>query len=145
MGSPGGMTIDPTMRETLKGLADVLLPAAERMPAASGAGVHDEWLDRVLAARPDLVPMLARVLTEAAGRQPDEEVRRLKREDRPGFLALASACAGGYYLNPDVRRRLGYPGQEPVLPEPGESEHELADGILQPVIARGSIYRPTPR
>ena len=49
-------------RERLGALADVLIPAAEGMPSASEAGVHRAGLDRVLAARPDLEPVLARVL-----------------------------------------------------------------------------------
>jgi hypothetical protein len=138
------MSLDGDMRETFRALADVLLPAHGQMPAASAADADGGWLDRVLAARPDLVPVLTRVLPGAAGRDPLSEVRRLKREDPAGFLAVASACAGSYYLNPGIRRLIGYPGQEPSLPEPGEADAELSGGLLNPVVARGPIYRPTP-
>jgi hypothetical protein len=136
--------LDGGQRETFKALADVLLPADGPMPAASAADPGGSWLDRVLAVRPDLLAPLTRVLSEAAGRDPGAEVRRLKRADAPGFQALASACAGSYYLNPAARRLIGYPGQEPSLPDPGETDAELAGRILEPVIARGPIYRPTP-
>jgi hypothetical protein len=136
--------LDGGMRETFKALADVLFPADDAMPAASTADPNGAWLDRVLAVRADLLPALTRVLSGAAGHDPGAEVRRLRREDAPGFLALASACAGSYYLNPGNRRLIGYPGQEPSLPEPGESDAELGGGILDPVVARGPIYRPTP-
>jgi hypothetical protein len=135
--------LDVDMRETFKALADVLLPADGPMPAASAADADCTWLERVLAVRPDQLPVLTRVLAAAVGRAPGAEVRRLKREDPPGFLALASACAGSYYLNPGNRRLIGYPGQEPSLPEPGETDGELGDGLLDPVVARGPIYRPT--
>jgi hypothetical protein len=54
--------------------------------------------------------------------------------------------AGSYLMNPRVRRGLGLPGgaprPKPALPD--ESDYYLSGGILDPVIARGPIYRPTP-
>ena len=144
MSSTADTILDGGLRETFKALADVLIPADGPMPAASAADPDGAWLDRVLAVRADLLPPLTRVLSEAAGRDPGTEARRLKCEDAPGFLALASACAGSYYLNPGTRRLIGYPGQEPSLPDPGETDAELAGQILEPVIARGPVYRPTP-
>ena len=144
MSSRADIVLNGDMRQTFKALADVLFPAEAGMPAASAADSDGTWLDRVLAVRPDLLPALTRVLTAAGGRDPGAEVQRLKREDAQGFLALASACAGSYYLNPATRRLIGYPGQEPSLPEPGETDAELGGGILDPVLARGPIYRPTP-
>lgn len=144
MSSNAETVLDGDMRETFKALADVLFPAEAAMPAASAADSDGAWLDRVLAVRPDLLPALTRVLSEAAGQDPSAEVRRLRREDAQGFLALASACTGSYYLNPGNKRLIGYPGQEPSLPEPGEADAELGGGILDPVVARGPIYRPTP-
>ena len=52
--------------------------------------------------------------------------------------------AGAYFLNPEVRQAIGYPGQQavPIVPEdPPDYEQ---DGLLASVIARGLIYRPTP-
>jgi hypothetical protein len=134
-------TLDARQRVTLKALADMLMPAAGRMPSASEADPDGAWLDRVLTVRPDLVPALTRVLRVADGRDPGAEVRRLKAQDPAGFLAVATAVAGAYHLNPDVRARYGYPGQAPSLPDPGESNHDLRDDVLAPVIQRGPIYR----
>ena len=136
--------VDAGMRATLRGLADVLLPAQHRMPAASAVDVAGEGLDRVLAARPDLAAPLASVLATATGREPAAEVGRLRAQDQAGFLALASACLGAYYLDPGVRGLIGYPGQEPSLPDPGEADRDLGDDLLAPVLARGPVYRPTP-
>ena len=49
-------------RELLGALADELIPAGSGMPSASGAGVAGEYLDAVLAARPDLAAPLERAL-----------------------------------------------------------------------------------
>lgn len=136
-------TLNTELRETLTALGDVLVPAAEGMPSAREADVGGKWLDRVLAARPDLGPELLRILEQAEGRDPAEEVRRLQEEDESGFGTLALVVTGGYYLNPKVRRLVGYPGQKPNPPYPDEADFYLRDGLLEPVIERGPIYRPT--
>jgi hypothetical protein len=131
-------------RETLAGLADQLVPASEGMPAASEVKVPEKWVDRVLAARPDLAPALVAVLDQAAGKDPAAEVKRLGTEEPDAFGILAVSVTAAYYMHPRVRKLYGYPGQKenPALPD--ESDYYLRDGILDPVIARGPIYRTVP-
>lgn len=136
--------IDQELRDTLAALGDVLVPAAEGMPSASEAKVSGKWLDRVVSARPDLEHDLVRVLREAQGKDPAAEIRRLQQSDESGFGTLALVITGGYYLNPKVRRLIRYPGQKPNPPYPDEADFYLEGGLLDPVIERGSIYRPTP-
>jgi hypothetical protein len=134
-------TID---RTTLAALADVLIPAAEGMPAASEAGAGGEWLDEVLRVRSDLEAPLYDLLERARGVDPAAEVERLEREEPEAFEALSTAVAGSYFLNPEVRRLIGYPGQErrPIeLRDPPDYEE---DGLLASVVERGLIFRPTP-
>jgi len=137
------MEFDPTERSLLAGLADQLIPAGEGFPGASGAGVTGEGLDHVLEFRPDLGPPLKKVLAAADGRSASEFVAYLKENDPAGFGVLAELVPGAYFLNPEVRERLGYHGQtpRPIDPHPDY----LDDGLLQSVIDRGPIYRPTPR
>jgi hypothetical protein len=135
---------DTESRATLAALADVLVPEAEGMPAASQVDVHGKWVDRVLRVRPDLVDVLSRVLGEARGRDPVTEVARLQQDDPDGFAVLALAVTGAYYLNPRIRKRIGYPGQKSNPPYPDEADYYLRDGLVGPVTARGPIYRPTP-
>lgn len=136
--------VDERKRATMAALADVLIPSAEGMPAASEVDVQGKWLDRVLAARPDIAPALLQVLDAAAGKDPAAEVRRLQEGDAGGFAALALAATGGYYMNPKIRKLIGYPGQKPNPPYPDEAEYYLRDGLLDPVIKRGPIFRPAP-
>jgi hypothetical protein len=131
-------------RETLAGLADALIPAADGMPAASEAGAAGRWLDEVLRVRDDLEQPLRAVLDRARGADPGAEVDRLQLEEPEAFEALSTAVAGAYFLNPDVRRLIGYPGQErrPIVAEdPPDYER---DGLLASVAGRGTIFRPTP-
>ncbi len=135
---------DTESRATLAALADVLVPEAEGMPAASQVDVQGKWVDRVLRVRPDLAAELARVLGAARGRDPVAEVARLQQEDAEGFSVLALAVTGAYYLHPRVRKLIGYPGQKKNPPYPDEADYYLRDGLVDPVVARGPIYRPTP-
>lgn len=128
-------------RTTLAALADELVPEAEGKPAASQVGVHGAWLDRVLTVRPDLAKGLFRILDGAAGKDPRSEIERLNKEAPDDLATLGVVVTGAYYLNPRVRQALGYPGQKPQAPEPGEAEHYLRDGLLEPVRSRGPIYR----
>lgn len=136
--------VDEVLRTTLMRVADVLIPATETMPAASTAGVHLAGLDRVLKARPDLEPPLTNVLREAAGEDPSTYLERLGGENPDGFAALVTVVAGGYYLNADVTRRLGYVGPHALLPAPEEAAYYLRDGCLDPVENRPPMFRPTP-
>jgi hypothetical protein len=126
-------------RDTLAALADVLIPAEDGMPSASQAGATGGLLDEVLRVRGDLEEPLAALSSAAAGRDPAQEVERLRAEEPERFEALTTAIAGGYFMSEEVRARLGYPGQQAL-----ELEDDLDPALLQPVIDRGTIYRPTP-
>ena len=129
---------------TFAGLADVLIPAAGKMPCASEADREGKWLGKALDARPDFVPELERVLDAAAGRDPEQEVRRLYDEEPDAFKALATMASGSYYMNIKVRKRIGFPGQGKRPPFPDEAEYDLRDGLLDPVIERGPIHKQAP-
>jgi hypothetical protein len=129
-------------RAVLAGLADVLIPAGAGMPSASEAGVAGEWLDAVLAARPDLVEPLRAILASAAGVPAAEAVERL--HEGGGFSVLAEIVPNAYYMNPAIRDRIGYPLQQAVPIDPDEDDDPEAQALIASVRARGTIYRPTP-
>ena len=140
----GGAGVTPEQRAVLAALADALLPAADGMPAASEVDVPGKWMDRALRARPDLEPELLRVLD--GGSEPDPETRlaQLRGDDPAALETLVLLVTGAYYMHPKVRKLIGYPGQKATPEYPDEAEYYLSDGLLDPVLARGSIYRPTP-
>jgi hypothetical protein len=131
-------------KETLAALADVLVPATDSWPSATDAGVAEQWAERALAALSKHAEFVIQILDAAAGLDPEAVIRRLELEDRAGLDALVLVVVGAYYLSPKVRRVLGYSGprRTPALEE--EADFYLEDGLLDPVVARGSIYRPTP-
>jgi hypothetical protein len=136
------MSFDADERRLLGELADVLIPAGEGFPSASEAGVAGDGLDRVLSFRPDLADGLKRLIAAAQGHSATEFVAETQRDDPARFALLAEFVPGAYFLNPRVREKLGYAGQggRPIDPR----TDYLDDGLLQSVIDRGTIYRPTP-
>jgi hypothetical protein len=131
-------------RERLRIFADVLIPAAHDMPAASEVGVADRQLDRVLAARPDLAAPLARALDAVDPGDHDGSLARLRDSDREAHDALLLVVAGGYYIDPGVRRRIGYDGQQAVEVRPEIIPNYVEEGLIDPLLERGPVYRPVP-
>lgn len=122
------------------GLADVLIPSAEGMPSASEANVPTEWINVALGYRPDLVPHFERAVAACEGLDPQQALNELNQSDTEAFDALGVATSGAYFLNPDVKKLLGYPGQ---LPVPATDDTETYLDILENVVDRGIVYRPT--
>lgn len=122
-------------------VADVVLPATEEMPSASAADPRAKWLGKSLAARPDLVAPLAALLEEIGTQEPAEAVARLAREQAEAFADLLLVAQASYYMNPKIRKRIGYPGQtsRPIYPD--EAEVYLEGDLLGSVISRGPIHR----
>jgi hypothetical protein len=121
-------------RDHLARLADELIPAESGMPSASQAGAVGEHLDRVLESRPDLEGPLTRIEGGLDG---------LPERDPEGWAALTAAVTAAYYMNAQVRERIGYEGQLAIPFDPDDADY-LEDGLLASVQARGPLYRPTP-
>jgi hypothetical protein len=82
------------------------------------------------------------MLSKAGGGEAAAAVANLRANHPAAFGVLAEFAAGAYFLNPVVRDAIGYAGQtaRPIDPAPDY----LENGLLDSVIRRGPIYRPTP-
>ena len=136
------MTFDDKERALLAALGDVLIPANDKFPSASDAGVAGEGLDKVLSFRPDLAEPLKQMLAQAEGKNPADVVAEWQTNDATSFGLLTELVPAAYFLNPHVREQLGYHGQtpHPIDPHPDYED----DDLLQSVLNRGPIYRSTP-
>ncbi len=141
------MTTIPTAtdRATFAAIADRLIPDAEGMPSASQVGIQDAPLDHVLDLRPELEEDFRRGLRACEGADPATAIERLNQSDPAALGAIGLIATAAYYMQPRVRELLGYPGQASRPAEPAEEHDYLRDGLLQVVIDRGPIYRPTPK
>lgn len=119
--APPARPLDEAERVVLRVAADELIPAGDGMPAASAVDVAGTLIDRVLAARPDLLDGL-----RAALAQPHDDAAA-------GPLRYAVAAA--YYLSDEVRDALSYHPQDvqPVraLAFPEYVEEGLLDHLLE--------------
>lgn len=133
------------MRATFARIADYLIPEAGKMPAASQIGIEGSALDKVMEVRPDMIADLLRGLAACHGMSGKAAANHLNETDAEAFNAVAKAASGGYYMDPTVRARLGYPGQENIEPDdPYASQSYVFDSTLKRVFDRGPIYKPTP-
>ena len=106
----------------------MLIPAGGDMPGAADVSLLREGgpVDRVLAVRPDLAAPLAAAIDAAGDAEPRGAIERLEAERPDVFAALLQAVVGAYYLDHEVKRRLGYRGQQALtLPRGGFGAEDL--------------------
>ena len=136
--------IERSDRDRLRRFADVLIPAAHGMPSAGEVGVAEGQLDRVLAVRDDLTAPLLRALARV---DPDDHagsLERLARDDPEAHDALLLVIVGGYYIDHRVRQLLGYDGQVPAEVRPEIIPNYVEEGLIEPLLERGPVYRQVP-
>ncbi len=129
----------------LTALADVMLPAAHGMPAVSDVRAVESYLAQVLGWRNDLLQPLVRAVDAL---DPSsftvDRLLALHEEDEDAYVALTTAVAACYYLSPVVRELIGYPGQVAKTYDPFAYTEWVAEGLLDPVVGRGPIWREAP-
>ena len=139
------MSTDRNDRETFAAIADILIPEAEGMPAASSVGVHEEVLDRILSLRPDLSEAFRRGIAYANGKDATVAAEALNQEDAQALSAIGLIASAGYFMVPRVRDLIGYPGQERRTFDADATPEYVTNGMLKVVQDRGAIYKPTPK
>ncbi len=136
------MSLDARQRELFAKLADTLIPASENMPSYSESDANGEFLDAVFVARPDLHDALCELLARVGDQSPADVVKDLQSHAPDEFAVLAEIVPAAYFMNPAIREAIGYSGQGP---QPIDVRVDyMEDGLLESVIRRGPVYRPTP-
>lgn len=143
-GAEGAGVIGEAERAVFGRMAEVMLPGTDTMPSAGRAGVPGLGLDEVLAARPDLIEPLGRALRDLGESFSLEALAGYLSVDEEAYSALTLCVAAAYYLSPEVRDLIGYPGQEARSFDPYEYVAWIDEGLLDPVTERGPIWRRPP-
>ena len=145
--SLGRPSVDPTLldesvRLRLARISQVLIPAGGGMPSTVEVGVAQVLLDRVVAAVPSLAAALTATLTsDIAEADIGSWLDGLSARDPAAYGSLVLAVAGAYYLDPGVRRRLGYEGQVPQAVRAAAFPEYVEEGLLDAVL---SNWAPPP-
>jgi hypothetical protein len=135
--------ITPDELEAILCIADCLIPAVGENPKASDAEDYVSYLNLALAARSD---EFDRVMAGVAVLSPTgrddmwSALKRMSADDPETFDPLSAVVAGAYFMTPQVKSLIGYPGQHRDTAPLTQAADELGDGLLDPVLERGYIY-----
>jgi hypothetical protein len=125
-------------------LGDLLIPRSGERPSVREADDRRVWLTRALSVRPDLVDHLRRALRVAESSDSLVSIEESLKDDPEALEALTTVVAARYYMNPDVKALIGYPGQGGREGASPNETWERAVDMLERVANRGPTYRPTP-
>jgi hypothetical protein len=126
-------------------VADVLIPATALMPSLRTADPDGQWLRRAYFARQDVLPALTDALDQLA--ESDDlpsALQTFHRDSRNTFDVVANVVAGAYYLIPEVRTLLGYPGQVRNPAPLDLAGEELSDEVFEGAMNYPGTHRPAP-
>lgn len=124
-------------------IADALIPESGPNPKASDAREFGAYLQLALAARADVFDLVLGAVTDLAGVADADlyvALKKLWANDKATFDPLSSIIAGAYFMTPQVKELIGYPGQHRDPAGLEDAANELDTGILDPVLERGYIY-----
>jgi hypothetical protein len=130
-------------QESLLRIADTLIPAAGPNPKASDTKDFLPYLQLALAARRDAFDVVIAAvsrLKDVAGADLLTALKAMWADDKNTFDPLSAIVAGAYFMTPEVKELIGYPGQHRDPAGLEDAVNELETGILDPVIERGPIY-----
>ena len=119
--------LNDALRPFVAALAGELLPGNDRQPCAGDADLIGAPLDQVLTSRPDLEAEVVLILERfrlSDAQAPQVFIQTLKASE---LRLLLTVMCGAYFLVDEVRRSVGYPGQEALtLGRGGFGAEELA-------------------
>lgn len=131
------MTLTDHERTRLNALADQLIPArgTDRL-SASQAGIFGPLFDRAALADAGL-PQLYR--DALAGLPENAPIWQLRDSNPVLFERIAETTAAIYFMSPEVRAEIGFPGREP---RPARIDPAQIEGLLMPVVEGDHEPRP---
>ncbi|MUL46355.1 hypothetical protein FZI85_08550 [Mycobacterium sp. CBMA293] len=134
---------DDTARTGAARIADLWFPGSARSPRLTALPGYEALLSRALQANPELSEAFIGVAELAAGA---DELSAEVVAEWPAELVEAAfyflSCT--YYMAPEARRAVGYPGQIRTPSAQATPDQMLDDDLLAPVLALGPTYIPTP-
>ncbi|MEU9858537.1 hypothetical protein [Streptomyces sp. NPDC047974] len=134
---------DDRTRSGAARLADLWFPGSARSPRMTALPGYEALLRRALQADPELSEAFLRAADLAA------EGDELTADVVTGWpVELVEAAfyflSSTYYMAPEARQAVGYPGQARTPSAEATPDQLVDDALLAPVLALGPTYIPTP-
>jgi hypothetical protein len=127
-------------RQTVAAIADMLIPPSPKGFSASQAGIAGPLLDALEIHVPERLALVRRVIALQAGRTPQGGLDALRQEDAAAYDSFCETVAALYFMAPQVRERVGFPGRLPKLARVDVTDLEE---LLIPVLEAGFGPRET--
>jgi hypothetical protein len=128
----------------LRGVASVLLPGLNDSPAASTLPDLDVLLQKAAKALGPELSVLQQALESLPPSVEWNTLLRFSKANQADFDVISTAVAGAYFLSTEVLQSIGYPTGPRTRAPIDLAADEIGSGVLEPVIARGSIVRLPP-
>ncbi|MFM0500752.1 hypothetical protein [Paraburkholderia caffeinilytica] len=132
------IVLQPEEVKRLTELADLLIPAAQGHFSASQAGIAGPLLRKIYELAPERVPLLRQVVGASTGVDAQAALDRLKAASSLEYDVFCQTVAGAYFMSPEVRQQIKYPGREPV---PARADIADMEDLLMPVLEAGFAPR----
>lgn len=127
-------SLTPEDRRTLGDLADMLIPAAPGAISATDAGIAGPLLGEIEKYAPERLDLLRLVIRAATSSGAAGALEWLKKDDRVTYDSFCETIAAAYFMSPEVRRKVGFPGREAV---PAKTDIADLEELLLPVLEGG--------
>jgi hypothetical protein len=121
-------------RRAMERLGDALIPPAPGALSASEAGIGGLLLDQILVLVPERVPLLRQVIARAGETPAEAALAALKASDPVLHDGFCETVVGAYFMSPEVRRLVAYPGRVAV---PARIDVTDLEELLMPVLEQG--------
>lgn len=120
-------------------IARVMIPGGAGQPGADALDLAGAPVAEVLRIDPTRVAPLRMFLALPGPVDSLADVEALAQQDEAGFQALSVVLANAYFMHPEVRDAIGYPGQEARDSSVGLSGADMV--LIAEVQARGPVFR----
>ncbi|MGP1358060.1 hypothetical protein [Roseicyclus sp.] len=133
------MTLTREERARLAALARIMIPGGAGQPGAADLRLQDTPVEEVLRIDSSRLAPLRRFLALKGETDDLPAIEALAQRDPEGFGALSIVLANAYFMQPEVRRAIGYPGQEARDSSVGLNAEDME--LVSDVTRRGAVYR----
>ncbi len=112
-------------------LCNEILPAGGGMPAAGTLALELRELPAALGVQPEMESLLLDMLGQCPESVTEDWLEDFWGEKPRLCEQVVTLICAAYYLHPEVRRNLGYPGQQALTPSRGcFGQEDLVIGMM---------------